>query len=533
MLQELEFEWTGQIARFRVEGTFSYELGAVGPDGIVDTSELSDLDVSFFDPDGNLLITYEDNHLDEGVNFNFDVEAQEILQDGVFAEPDGINLGDGARSDGLTFWSKPFAEALPHLHVDDWQGEFGFPNGFGRHQDVGFFKRTTQDLVDTGRVGEPYLGEIEADPERLEEFGERIALAASDGPIEPFVPSFASAGGGLVELEGSGQLVFAGGGDDLVDAAASTGGNRVYFGGGDDVAILGQGDRFFGGSGDDRFFAVEGGHNVLTGGPGADQFWITTGDFIVNRFEIDASEGYYTFAGNVSGNSDFRLLSDKATAIGFAGLDTNSFLRFEDFPVERIGESLLSATLQLEHDVALTELANLIPATAERPVEVSIYALEDGAEFDPVGGNDADIDFGADGSNAFATTSVGANGVYAWDLTALVEGEPDNEGLNVALSGVFGNSDTDGRNAYAAFYPVDADDGLAPRLMIEAEGVNVVTDFTSGLDVIGIAGFDLEFDDIDLTQDGNDARVGILGTDFAILHNVDVASLGADDFFIA
>ena len=37
-------------------------------------------------------------------------------------------------------------------------------------------------------------------------------------------------------------------------------------------------DRIVGGAGDDKFFAMSGGDNVITGGAGADQFWIATAE---------------------------------------------------------------------------------------------------------------------------------------------------------------------------------------------------------------------------------------------------------------
>ncbi|MEO1183061.1 MAG: PEP-CTERM sorting domain-containing protein, partial [Cyanobacteria bacterium J06636_28] len=53
--------------------------------------------------------------------------------------------------------SKPPRSSTPHLHIDDWADEFGFPIGFSVHEDVSFPTRTTQELIDTDRVGEAYL----------------------------------------------------------------------------------------------------------------------------------------------------------------------------------------------------------------------------------------------------------------------------------------------------------------------------------------------------------------------------------------
>lgn len=186
-------------------------------------------------------------------------------------------------------------------------------------------------------------------------------------------------------------------------------------------------------------------------------------------FTVPANDSYFTFAGNISGTSDIRLLSDKATAIGFEGLDTISFLQFDlsSLQIPKVQANFSQATLKLEYDSALTEPANLIPATAARPVNVSVYDLT--APFDDVKGNDNDIDYGPNGENAIATTTVGAEGIYTWDLTALVsqwlaDAVPNTD---IALSGVFGNVDTDGRNSYASFYPAGATEGLAPQLMVE------------------------------------------------------------------
>ena len=92
----------------------------------------------------------------------------------------------------------------------------------------------------------------------------------------PSEPIFGTFGNDLITIDKGNQLVFAGTGDDLIDAIASSGNNRLYGDNGNDTFILGQGDMVFGEDGNDRFFAQSGGGNVLTGGRGADQFWIAT-----------------------------------------------------------------------------------------------------------------------------------------------------------------------------------------------------------------------------------------------------------------
>lgn len=176
----LKFNWEGQVAGFGVEGTFSYDETSVPTDGVIRKDDLLTFDVSFYDPQDNLLRTYVDNHLTyAGFNFNYDTTTRMILQDGVFSDPDGIDIGEYTvigenQATGLNFWSKPRAEAVPHVHFDDWSDEFGFPRAFGGHEDVAFFGFTTQQLVDSSGIG-PNYAENPNSP--LDSFGARMAIA--------------------------------------------------------------------------------------------------------------------------------------------------------------------------------------------------------------------------------------------------------------------------------------------------------------------------------------------------------------------
>ncbi len=180
-LTTLKFDWEGQIAGFRVEGLFSYDEAAIPADRVIRKTELLSFDVSFYDPAGVLLRTYVNNHLSyPDFNFNFDTNTMAILQDGFFGGPNGIDIGeytpDGAGGfTGLNFWSIPDRPVPPHVHFDDWGNEFGFPDGFSDHEDVGFFTLTTQDLLDTGRVGAAYVNNTNFGPD---EFGQRMSISA-------------------------------------------------------------------------------------------------------------------------------------------------------------------------------------------------------------------------------------------------------------------------------------------------------------------------------------------------------------------
>ncbi|MEH2246329.1 esterase-like activity of phytase family protein [Nostoc sp.] len=93
----------------------------------------------------------------------------------------------------------------------------------------------------------------------------------------------------LTVVEGTGQLSFGGSGNDTLKSQGSN--NRLYGGSGDDKLFSSVNDSLFGGDGDDVLFAGQGGSDRLSGGAGADQFWIAnaslpTSKNIVTDFAI-------------------------------------------------------------------------------------------------------------------------------------------------------------------------------------------------------------------------------------------------------
>ena len=185
-----EFEWTGQIAGFSVEGEFSYDLSQAFSfeDGIVREENLESFNISFFDPDGNLLRTYENNHLTfPEFNFAFDTNTQQILTNGIYTEPDGLNVGEKTAVEdgftGLNLWSKSQETSSSLIHLDDWSDEFGFPIGYSTHEDIAFLTQTTAELIETGKVGETYLDQIQ---DSLDQLGNPIAVSLPDNQAGDF-----------------------------------------------------------------------------------------------------------------------------------------------------------------------------------------------------------------------------------------------------------------------------------------------------------------------------------------------------------
>ncbi|MDZ7959978.1 MAG: phytase [Aulosira sp. DedQUE10] len=85
----------------------------------------------------------------------------------------------------------------------------------------------------------------------------------------------------LQVVEGSRQSLFGGSGNDTLTSKGNN--NRLYGGSGDDKLFANTNDTLVGGDGDDVLFAGQGGGNGLTGGAGADSFWITNASFPTSK----------------------------------------------------------------------------------------------------------------------------------------------------------------------------------------------------------------------------------------------------------
>ncbi|MEM8827921.1 MAG: TIGR03118 family protein [Cyanobacteria bacterium P01_G01_bin.19] len=149
----------------------------------------------------------------------------------------------------------------------------------------------TPDAAGTYYVGISNIGNNDYDPNvgatgsswRIQGVAEpgayQLSFELSDSNEgKAFEPVFGSINGDTLEVEGTNQLIFAGDLNDLIDTSTGDSGNRIYAGSGDDTLILGEGDRILAGDGDDAIFATSGGNNTITGGAGADQFWIASAE---------------------------------------------------------------------------------------------------------------------------------------------------------------------------------------------------------------------------------------------------------------
>ena len=126
----------------------------------------------------------------------------------------------------------------------------------------------------------------------------------TDSGLEPL---FGTLDADEIEITGRDRLVFAGDGDDLINASTGMGSNRIYGGSGNE--------------GDDSLFATSDGDNLITGGEGADSFWIASAAIPegVNNITDFNSDDVIGIAGLGIGYDDLEIIQQEGnTLIGTA-----------------------------------------------------------------------------------------------------------------------------------------------------------------------------------------------------------------------
>ena len=163
---------------------------------------------------------------------------------------------------------------------------------------------------------------------------------------------------------------------------------------------------------------------------------------------------------------------------------------------------------------------------------------EETSNFEPLFGTD-DIDvleiegeknlvFAGDGNDLIDLTPAEAdNRAYGGrgdDTYVLGEGDrifgDDGDDRFFATSG--GGNTINGNSGADQFWIADA--GIP-------ESANIISDFTSGEDVIGIAGSNINYDDLNITDGDGGAIIAVSGSDLAVLSNADADSVANADNF--
>ncbi|MBF2057626.1 MAG: hypothetical protein IGQ45_10505 [Cyanobacterium sp. T60_A2020_053] len=122
---------------------------------------------------------------------------------------------------------------------------------------------------------------------------------------------------------GNAQILFTGSGLDSVDVSQQGQGSRIDTGSGDDTLFAGTNNRIILGDGDDKLFiSTSGGGNPITGGEGADEFWL------------------YTDEGAIPDNPN--IISDFVSGLDVIGfLNTTLSLGSSDFSYEQDGSDVI------------------------------------------------------------------------------------------------------------------------------------------------------------------------------------------------
>ncbi|OYD87005.1 PEP-CTERM sorting domain-containing protein [Nostoc sp. 'Peltigera membranacea cyanobiont' 213] len=114
-----ELDWRGDKG-YSAKGQFSYDDNLLG--SIVTKEQLTNFGISFFNPQGTLLQTfnYDFPQSDSSFNFNFDPVTKTVLQTGSFDATNGFDLGIDFATDvtGLDFYTYLNAEqGLPTAKI--------------------------------------------------------------------------------------------------------------------------------------------------------------------------------------------------------------------------------------------------------------------------------------------------------------------------------------------------------------------------------------------------------------------------------
>ena len=268
--------------------------------------------------DTEFLVIERDNQQGEEAEFKkiFKIDLSNIDEDGYVEKElvvDLLNIADpnDINNDGSTTFTFPFVTIEDVVVVDEntilVANDNNYPFSMGREGDIDNSEIILLEL-DKPLNLDPRLGGTAITP-------------TDSGSNNPDLV-FGTIEGNEIEVSRSDRLIFAGAGNDLIDASLAGDNNRIYAGGGNDTIILGAKDRISGAAGSDRFFVTTGGDNNLTGGAGADQFWIANAQIPQSPNTITdftSSEDVIGIAGVGIEKSDL-IFSDISMGMSFSGL---------------------------------------------------------------------------------------------------------------------------------------------------------------------------------------------------------------------
>ena len=244
-------------------------------------------------------------------------------------------------------------------------------------------------------------------------------------------------------------------------------------------------------------------------------------------------EGGNIYAPLLVVNNDFSELTDKDTSN-----DPNVFFPYAEANIDNFDhirsqgnltfefEDLLNGGNDSDFDDIIVEVLglNLETGIGEVPTE-SVFGTPD-ADVIEVMGVSQQINALAGNDTIDASVGNGGNRIEAGsgDDTVIL-GTSDfvvgGEGDDSFFASRSGSNVITGEAGSDQFWIVDT---------VIPESVNIITDFTGGEDVIGIAGLGIGFEELSISQTGDNTLISTDEEDLVILQNVEAASLGNADF---
>ncbi|GBF79179.1 PEP-CTERM sorting domain-containing protein [Aphanothece sacrum] len=159
--------WTGQYGGYSAKGKFSYDENLIPEDGVIRKNNITAFDIGFYNPDGSLIENFVDNHLTYPLfNFNFDTKTKQVLQDGIYYGPRGLDIGFSKNvsgfpkgsirtgiPEGIAMWTSGPIEPLGiHIHLSGYGDEYSrLPitfHGLMDFLDIAFFTLTQKQGLD-------------------------------------------------------------------------------------------------------------------------------------------------------------------------------------------------------------------------------------------------------------------------------------------------------------------------------------------------------------------------------------------------
>ncbi|MCL2923082.1 MAG: hypothetical protein MGF17_00200 [Trichodesmium sp. MAG_R04] len=273
--------------------------------------------------------------------------------------------------------------------------------------------------------------------------------------------------------------------------------------------------------GDDAIYGGYGADTVK-GGPGNDQLWgdgASTGTPGDNNPANNPGPDIFVLAANEGTDTiyDFTRDIDQVSLLGD--------LTFDDLTLNsNNGDNQIIVTSTNEVLAVVKGVTELYASDFGATPGGQVFGTLNDDELNIVNGS-VIVFAGRDNDTIDASQSSGNNYIYGGKNDDLLIGSNNNRlfgqlGDDILLPGN-GESILSGGQGVDQFWIANGTLTSTP---------NTITDFELGVDIFVISGLGVNFDDLLITQQGENTLIGILGQDIAVLSNIDSTNLNANNF---